>query len=463
MQKIIRKLKESSIRKYYKIFFWFIIVLLTILFQGQHILNPDEGVLLNGAWQMLNGSVLYLDIFSYVAPFGFYLIYWLFYLFGATYMVANLFSIVLLILSAWVLFKSSQLIKKTSLNYLVPLFYIIASSWFPLINHNFYSTFFVIISTYFFLKYINNRQSFYIVLTAIFTGITIITLQQKGLALLAATSLSLLLFIDSKLKQKIKDLSLYIFVLFLPLLFLTLWPLKTIFNNLIYFPLFNYTEANTILLNSWIAVMIVLIVLSFKYFKSKRKKVYYLLLLQFFLFLSTLTLPDVYHILLASSPLFILIPDLISLKNSKDLKEKTYFIIVTSFIVTIILIPIFNYDLVFKKDREFKDNIKASVESNCEGDYIYVGPFVPNLYFELKKINPSPYDILLSNHHTEKQFQEAKEKIIEHQVDCAILSYPKSLKRFNYNRNNAVDTHIRENYYLLSNEIGVNLYKKIND
>jgi 4-amino-4-deoxy-L-arabinose transferase-like glycosyltransferase len=463
MKKTIQKLKELPKKKYYKGFFWSFIVILTTIFHIQQGLNPEEGVLLNGAWQMMNGSILYLDIFSYVAPFGFYLIYWLWSLFGVTYLVANIFSIILLIATAIILFKSSQLIKKTYLNYLVPLIYIIATAWFPLVNHNFFSTFFAVISTYLFLKYINNRRSLYIILTAIFTGLTLITLQQKGLAILASTIIFFFLFIDLKLKEKVKHLGLYTLGFFLPLLFLVCWTLNIIFNNLFYFPLFNYTEANFIPLDSWAFMMIILTIISFKYLKTKRKKIYYLLILQALLFLSVLILPDPYHILLASFPLFILIPELFSFKSIKLIKEKIYFISITSFVIVIILISILNHDLVFRSDKVYKNNIKTIVNDNCKSDYIYLGPFIPNLYFELRKINPSPYDILLTNHHTKEQFQEAKEKIIEKQPDCAILSYPNSLERFKYDKNNVVDKYIRENYNLISNDFGVNLYKKTNN
>lgn len=463
MKNTIYRLQELQKKKHYKIFFWLFIAVLAIVFHIQHILNPDEGVILNGAWQMINGSILYLDIFSYVAPFSFYLIYWLWSLFGVSYLAANLFSIILLIVSAFILFKSSQLIKKTPLNYLVPFIYIIATAWLPLINHNFFSTVFAVISAYFFLKYINNRASVYIALTATFTAITIITLQQKGLALAGATILFFFLFIDLKLKEKIKHLFLFIVSLSLPLLFLLLWPLNLIFNNLFYFPLFNYSGANAIPLNQLLVMTVILIIIAFKYLKSKRKKVYYLLLLQLLLFISALPLPDLYHLLLSSFPLFILIPNLLSLKKIEQTREKIYFITIISFILIITLIPVLNYKFVFKSDNEFKNNIKNIVDNNCKSDYIYLGPFIPNLYFELRKINPSPYDILLTKHHTKEQFQEAKEKIIERKPDCAILSYPSSLERFNYNKNNVVDTYIKENYTSISNELGVNLYKRIKE
>ncbi|MCF7795184.1 glycosyltransferase family 39 protein [Patescibacteria group bacterium] len=460
MTRLIQKTRNLIRNKNFPIYFWLFIIFTAIVFHSQHILNPDEGVLLNGAWQMINGFSLYLDIFSYVAPLGFYLIYWLWLLFGVSYLAANIFSILLLIISAFILFKSSQLIKKTYLNYLAPLIYIIATACFPLINHNFFSTFFAVISTYFFLKYINNRRGLYMVFAAIFTAITVLTLQQKGLAIAGSTIVFFFFFIDINLKKKIKHLSIYIISLLLPLLFLLRWPLDLILNNLFYFPIFNYTEANVIPLNPWIIIMVILFIIILKHYKSKRKKIYYLLLLQTVLFLSVLTLPDMYHIFLASFPLFILTPKLISIKNLKTVNEKIYLITIISFLTIIIFLPILNYNLIFKSDKEFKNDIKNIVVNKCKSDYIYAGPFVPNLYFELRKINPSPYDILLTNHHTKKQFKEAKEKIIEKQADCAILSYPSSLKRFNYNKNNIVDSYIRKNYTLISNEFGVNIYKK---
>ena len=234
MKRIINKIKDLTHKKYFRGFFFLGIIILTTVFHIQHILNPDEGVLLNGAWQMINGSTLYLDIFSYIAPFGYYLIYWLWSLLGVSYLMANLFSIILLVISAFILFESSQQIKKTSLNYLVPLIYIISTAWLPLINHNFFSSFFAVLSTHFFLKYINNKRSVNIIFTALFTGITVITLQQKGLAIAGVTTLFLFLFINIRIKEKIKHISLFILSFILPLLFLLFWPLSLIFNNLIY-------------------------------------------------------------------------------------------------------------------------------------------------------------------------------------------------------------------------------------
>src|SRR6266567_638527 len=53
-------------------------------------LEPDEGILLQGAQRVLDGQVPYRDFFSFYTPGSFYLVAGLFKIFGDSFMVARL-------------------------------------------------------------------------------------------------------------------------------------------------------------------------------------------------------------------------------------------------------------------------------------------------------------------------------------------------------------------------------------
>ena len=53
------------------------------------LLDPDEGIVLQGAERILRGEVLYRDFFSFLTPGSYYLLALLFKLFGNSLMVAR--------------------------------------------------------------------------------------------------------------------------------------------------------------------------------------------------------------------------------------------------------------------------------------------------------------------------------------------------------------------------------------
>jgi hypothetical protein len=86
---------------------------------------------------------------------------------------------------------------------------------------------------------------------------------------------------------------------------------------------------------------------------------------------------------------------------------------------------------------------------------------MPGLYFETKKLNPTPYhSLLMINQQTEKQLAEVRELLDKRQPSCAILDY-EAVKKFNYNKNNPVDNYILNNYRLVFQKDNVLVYKII--
>jgi len=52
-------------------------------------IDPDEGIILQGAQRILDGQVLYRDFFSFFTPGSYYLVALLFRVFGDSYLVAH--------------------------------------------------------------------------------------------------------------------------------------------------------------------------------------------------------------------------------------------------------------------------------------------------------------------------------------------------------------------------------------
>jgi len=59
------------------------------IFRRYSWVDPDEGIILQGAQRILNGQVLYRDFFSFFTPGSYYFIALVFRIFGDSYLVAH--------------------------------------------------------------------------------------------------------------------------------------------------------------------------------------------------------------------------------------------------------------------------------------------------------------------------------------------------------------------------------------
>jgi hypothetical protein len=263
---------------------WFSLFLILLFFHSNHPLNSDEGITLNGAWNLINNKELYIDFFEFIPPASFYLVFWFWKIFGVHYFVAKFFAIIIVFLSAIGIYKISQKISKNKFNYFFPFIFIISSIYWPIINHNTFNILFIIWAIYFFLKGLSNYSANPFIISGLLTGLSILFLQQKGIVLLfSLTSFLLILFFKEKKYQLLK-LNFYFFIFsFLPLLILLKWPLQILYKNLIIFPLFNYTEINKLSFYLLIFFLIILLSILWLLKKEKDKKIWLLFYLQFFL------------------------------------------------------------------------------------------------------------------------------------------------------------------------------------
>lgn len=446
-----------------KYLFWLIILEIIIFAHHNNLFSFDEGLTLGIAWDLINNKVLYYDIFEFVAPGVFYLIYFVWKLFGVSFASANIISIIAIFLSAIGIFKISCAIKKNKLCYLPPFLLVILSATWPIISYYTFNLLFIIWGAYFFIKFLDNHDNKNLIISGLFTFLSILFLQHKGLTFLLAIIfwLVILKFKDKK-NALFKKLLIYISIATLPILTLFyFWPAKLLFQNLIIFPFFNYTQIGGVPANLVIYYFIFLLLIFIYLRPAKIKQIFFLLWLQSFLLLSTIPRADSYHLQLAIFPILALLPVVLEkIYSEKKLIRIFYFSIILILFLAISY-KSFLYLYVSPSYNASRRDLLEYIKKNCNSsDYIYAGPFLPGLYFEAKKLNPTAYPWLITSHHTKEQFTDAQINIANRMPECAFLNFA-NVERFGYDIFNPVDQYILKNYKRI-NQIGnILIFRKI--
>ncbi len=453
--KLAMSLKKNKINS----FIFFILLIISFTINSYQQINLDERVILSGAWHLLNHRVLYLDFFEKIAPGSFYLIFWLFKIFGAKYSIAKIASIILLAIAAFSIYKSSQIVTKSKLSLIPAIIFILSLSFLPIINHNFYSIVFITISTYFFLLYDQTKKHSIIFTSGLFSGLAIVFLQHKGLIFWGGIGLILLFnLIKSKTKRSFKDLLYFSVGSIIPIIPIIIkWPLKTLYSNLFLSPLNGYVEVNKIPYYLFFAFLIITFYFAITLWSKKDATIKNLLFLQLLLILSCFPLPDFYHLALTSFPILILS---LNLTLEKPLKINWAITIVVYLLLCSTLIQsLIDKSLFFYENNPIKI-LKPIIEQNCPGKYIYSGPFAP-LYFDLKRLNATPFSVLLETEYSTAQFDEALESFKTKSPDCAILLYYSNItEHFGHTGNNVLENYIRSNYQPIYRQSYITIYKK---
>jgi hypothetical protein len=440
--------------KVFNLIYFTALFLISYFLYHHNLLNADEGLIINNTWQILNGQRLYVDIFEIIAPGSFYLLYLPLYLFGANYSVAIIISLLFLLFGAYGLYLIINLLNKQSLyNYLVPLIFILSFCFAPVINHN---TYFAIISIwliYSFLLFLKTEKTYLLFISGMLSGLGIIFLQHKGLLVLLFNALFIFLYfrLYKRLSGFNKLLAFLVSALMPVLLVLFYWPIKVLWSQLIVYPFFNYWETNKVSLFFFFFYILVFFIL-FLIEKKKNKYLKYLFLIQAPLLISAYTQPDHYHLIVSCFPLLIISAYYNNIFKAKNIKLILYLLIVISLI---------NFRS-FVERRYFNETKWYNLAlEKCKSDYIYVGPFIPNMYYELKKINPTKFNVLIENYSLDSHFEIAKNRFKESKADCAILVYYPNIKyKFKHSGKNALEEYIRLNYTNIYNDGVIYLYHK---
>lgn len=94
---------------------WLVVLFFLLFFLAPlRLWNSDEGLLLAGAWDLLHGKDIYVNFFEFTPPGVFYLVFWAWKLFGASFLAAKILSIIALFLSAVGVYKIASLLDEQS-------------------------------------------------------------------------------------------------------------------------------------------------------------------------------------------------------------------------------------------------------------------------------------------------------------------------------------------------------------
>lgn len=435
----------SRIKVLLKTYWWWVILAILLYFLHiSHPLDSDEGIVLNGAWNIINGKKLYSDFFEFVSPGSFYSLAAWWKIFPVTYESAKALGLLLIFSGAIGVFQLGRLVGFKKLTWYPPLLFVLASGFWGVITYNIFVLPFLIWSAVIYLRVIKNpKDSKLFFLSGILIGTSIVFLQHKGIYLSVFYTVFSLFLIWKKTISFTRLLFLILGIILPTSLLFLFWSPALLFQNLIIFPLHHYPETNTVPLYVWLFILFLSLLL---FLKTKRNKdeiiVTYLFSLQVFLLLTVLGRADIYHIIHICFPLYVLLTLFFSRIDNNSRWYSLLVLVLVSSPINFLLLTA-PQPLLQKPSADLYNLTTV----HCPSYSLYAGPFSPNLYFELRRLNPTPYSFLITNQQTPEQFEEAAEILISNPPQCAILHYG-LVEKFNYSKNNPVDTFLLGHYRL---------------
>ena len=163
------------------------------LFLRYTTMEPDEGIILQGAQRILRGEVLYRDFFSFLTPGSHYFLALIFGIFGSSFIVARIF---LALLGATTTVVSYLLTRRVcSRRNALTVVILMTFTTFPfrfLVLHNWDSTFWACLTVYSAVRWLESSHWIWPIATGSFASITFLFEQSKGAGLLLGLSVGLL-------------------------------------------------------------------------------------------------------------------------------------------------------------------------------------------------------------------------------------------------------------------------------
>lgn len=445
---------------------WLAVYVIVIFFRIDHPLDSDEGVILTGAWNLLNGRGLYSDFFSIIPPASYYLIYLVWLVGGESYGLANAVAVISVFVAAIGVERLCRLVTDSRLSHIAALLFVLPSGFWPLINHNMFNVAFVIWATYFFVRGIETtrRKDFFV--AGLLTGISILFLHTRGVTAFGAF-MAFLGFLALRggfpnWAGAAGALLAGATVALSPVLLLV--PPEVLWNAVILFPINHYMDINKIPLTNFWGVLLTMTVAIYVLRNTADKKIWGLIWLQLVLLFSTLLRPDFFHMTLVLFPLYALLPLILVSMWERPRLQRILLGTGMAFPFLLIVSSYAKDPLRFLRfPNASKYQVVSYVRQNCKDiTSLYAGPFIPGLYFETRKLSPIAHDYLLTGFHTEAQFLKAAETLQQRPPECAVLVYS-LVEKFKYRRANPVDIYIERNYEQVFRDGDIMIYRLRHD
>lgn len=144
-------------------------------------LEPDEGIVLQGATRILSGEVLYRDFFSFYTPGSFYFVAALFRIFGNTFVVARTSLAGAGALCSVVTYLLARRVCSRGISIFAAVLATVAGAAFRfLVLHNCYSTLLACLAVYAAVRFVETHSTGWAFAMGSLTAITFLFEQSKG-------------------------------------------------------------------------------------------------------------------------------------------------------------------------------------------------------------------------------------------------------------------------------------------
>jgi hypothetical protein len=437
----------------------------------------DEGTLVYGAQMVSQGALPYRDFFEVMGPGSFYWLGLFFKLFGTNILVARGLLLVTAVSTIILLYWMTRRLYQGPFELMPSIFFLMISfpMW-PGTSHHWDSNLFALLSVAAFFLWQDRRRWWFLALAGGLAGLTSCFMQQKGLYLVAALALPIL--VNGRREGEAWPrlarhlgllLSGYAAVGGLVILFFwsagalpdliyanLIWPL-TRYNNVNQVPygfglmtqIFPYYRdslqallplslsqvlASLMMLPLAVILCLPLLLIGLAGFscltKSKRGMLFSPLLLPYWtaglaLWMAELHRQDIIH-LVYGSPLFLIL--CFAIWRYLDAKRLFKILGVGLIVVSLFLFGSFNLLIAASANHKItcrrgvlfgqKEDpaLKFLINHTKPGDYVFIYPYYPMYYFLADVKNPTRYSILLYNINTTAQFNEVIEELKQKQV-----------------------------------------------
>ncbi|PWB38859.1 MAG: hypothetical protein C3F02_02115 [Parcubacteria group bacterium] len=454
-------MNKEGLKKYW----WWLPLLLLVLFgNSRHILDSDEGVILSGAWNIINERQIYTDFFSFTTPGTYYAVAGLWKLLGVSYWSAKVLSALFVFFSAVGLYRLGRMFPG-KFYFLPPIFFVAASFAWPIIGYYIYNVFFMVWATFYFCRALEKNSLKNLLLSGLLSALATLFLQSKGavLVFVVITYLGALAIIKRETRYWRWAFLYGALSLILCLGLFFFWTPQILYHYLIDFPLFHYSAVISRTLYLWYFFLLLLAAAIFTAYRQADKKMWFLFYLQLTMLVLASVLPDWFHLCLSIFPLLALWPFFMGKIWSAPAGQKFFYsggLLAIAFFMSLPSL------LVLKTPpwRSVSQHpLFKAINMYCQDSpYIYAGAFIPGVYFETRKLNATAYDWLITNHQTNEDFLAARDSLAEKKPAC-VISSPLFVGQYGYDFNNPVDNYIPEHYRVVWSDSNFKLWRLVTD
>ena len=433
-----------------------------LVFQTDHPLDSDEGVVLAGAWNLLNGRAPYRDFFCVLPPGSFYLVSLGWRVFGESYLAANALACASLVLAALGVHRLARLATGNPWAPVAALLFVLPSGLWPLVNHGSFGITWVVWAALFFTRGLAGGRRVDFLLAGLLNGISMLFLLQRGLAALGAFAAFLLVLGLRERRRGWWGRAALVGAgsLLPPLLLALVFPPRVLLENLVLFPMAHYLAVNRVPLLVLAGVGLAVAASALALRRARRRPVWGLLVLQVALLAAALPRPDFYHLTIVLFPFYALLPLVARALREEALAWRAALAPALGFPIAFVAVAyVANVPALLATPRVEDLRTLAYLREECgEAPLLYAGPFLPGLYFESRRLGATPYDYLFTGFHTPAQFAEAAAALARRRPQCAVLNYA-MVARFGYRRANPVDRFIAAHYRPVLREGTLRVYR----